>query len=69
MERITPPSTLTDAPLVAEAKGLHKKATIAAISSGAVKRLSRDDGLMLSKNSFSICAGDLFCSLPTSVNP
>jgi len=39
--------------LVAEARGLQTNATMAATSSGAAKRLSSEDGLAFSKNSFS----------------
>src|SRR5690349_16585719 len=38
MDRMTPPSARTAAPLTAEDKGLHTKATTAATSSGAANR-------------------------------
>src|SRR5271169_3816085 len=56
--RITPPSTRSAAPVVAEASGLAMYATREATSSGMAKRLISEVGRAFSKNSFSICSYD-----------
>src|SRR3974390_2316197 len=62
MDRPTPPSARTAAPLVAEESGLQRKAAIAATSSGCAKRRSNELGRTLRKNSCSNCSRVwLFC--------
>src|SRR3954471_18194964 len=62
IDRTTPPSARTAAPLMLEASGLHTKAMTAAISSGASNRLSSDVGLARSKKSRSNEASSTPCA-------
>src|SRR5271157_1727398 len=56
---MTPPSTRSAAPVVADASGLATYATSVAISSGAANRLISEVGRTFSKNSFSNSPKDL----------
>src|ERR1700683_711132 len=51
--RMTPPSTRTAAPFVAEASGLERYTIMLATSSVVAKRCRSDEGRMFLKNSFS----------------
>jgi hypothetical protein len=53
IERTTPPSTRSAAPLVAEESGLAMNVTSEATSSVEAKRLSNELGRTVAKNSFS----------------
>jgi len=53
IERITPPSTRSAAPLVAAESGLAMNVTSEATSSVEAKRLSNELGRTVAKNSFS----------------
>ena len=59
IERITPPSTRSAAPLVAEKSGLAMNVTIEATSSVEAKRLSNELGRTVAKNSFSTLDGSM----------
>src|ERR1044071_2075121 len=61
----TPPSTRTDAPVVADACSEERYTTMFATSSLVANRLSSDDGRIVRKKSFSICSKFLPDCLPT----
>src|SRR5882757_3821971 len=66
-ERTTPPSTRAAVPVTADASSEARKTHILAISSTVSKRLIRDVGRVLAKNSRSTCSGVLLPLLARSL--
>ena len=63
MDRTTPPSTRSAAPLVAEARTLQTYTTIAATSSGVANRFNNEEGRTDRKNSLEFVISASVCAV------